>query len=78
VAVRLFGSRLDDAGRGGDIDLWVDVPLTVEQAVQAEGRFYATLQRRIGEQRIDIVIHRHGMPIRSIDAAALNQGVPSQ
>ena len=75
VALRLFGSRLDDASRGGDIDLWVDVPMTAEQAMQAEGRFYAALQRRLGEQRIDIVVHRQGIPLRPIDEVALREGV---
>ncbi len=73
--LRLFGSRLDDARRGGDIDLWVEVPLTPEEATAAEGRFYSALQRRLGEQRIDIVVHRRGAPNRPIDRAAREQGV---
>ncbi len=75
IELRLFGSRVDDQGRGGDIDLWLNVPLSVAQAMQAEGRFYAALQRRLGEQRIDIVVHRQGIPLRPIDEAALRQGV---
>jgi len=74
MTLRLFGSRLDDSSRGGDIDLWIDVPLTAEQAMQAEGRFYAALQRRLGEQRIDIVVHRRGIPLRPIDEVALREG----
>jgi len=76
VVLRLFGSRVDDGSRGGDIDLWVDASLTPDEAVQVEGRFYAALQRRLGERRIDIVVHRRGMPHRPIDQSALSDGIP--
>jgi len=75
VDLRLFGSRVDDAGCGGDIDLWVKTSLTPEEAVRVEGRFYAALQRRLGERRIDIVVHRRGTPHRPIDRSALSDGI---
>jgi len=56
--VCLFGSRLDDARRGGDIDLLVELPqpLPAEEIVERRTRFAARLYRRLGEQRIDIVV----------------------
>ena len=56
--VCLFGSRLDDARRGGDIDLLVELPqpLPAEEIVARRTRFAARLYRRLGEQRIDIVV----------------------
>ena len=55
--VRLFGSRLDDTRRGGDIDLLIELaqPLTAEELVARRTRFAARLYRSLGEQRIDIV-----------------------
>ena len=56
--VRLFGSRLDDARRGGDIDLLVEppTPLTPQALAERRNRFIARLYRLLGERRIDVLI----------------------
>lgn len=55
--VWLFGSRLDDERRGGDIDLLVDTDLSdADAAVHAEIAFLADLKRRIGERKIDLLV----------------------
>lgn len=54
VAVYLFGFRVDDSKRGGDIDLFLEKyngDLTQLDCM----RFNTTLQMRLGEQKIDIV-----------------------
>lgn len=54
VVVYLFGSRVDDNKRGGDIDLFLeklDGQLTQLDCM----RFNTALQMRLGEQKIDIV-----------------------
>ncbi len=53
----LFGSRVDDTRKGGDIDLYVETELSAKDAVQAKIRFDADLMILIGEQRIDIVLN---------------------
>jgi uncharacterized protein len=53
--IRLFGSRVDDSRRGGDIDLYV-IPASQDKLGEARIHFLARLKRRIGEQRIDLVI----------------------
>lgn len=35
AAVYLYGSRLDDQARGGDVDLFVETPLTVDYRQRA-------------------------------------------
>lgn len=66
----LFGSRLDDTKRGGDIDLYIETHLLPDEAVRAKGRFLILLQTKIGEQRIDIVLNllslKQSKPIYSI------------
>lgn len=56
--VRLFGSRLDDARRGGDIDLLVEPPagLGADEQVEQRTRFVARLYRLLGERRIDVLM----------------------
>jgi uncharacterized protein len=53
AGVYLFGSRVDDSKKGGDIDVLVIAsrPLTELEKSRVKSEFYA----RFGEQKIDIV-----------------------
>lgn len=76
--VLLFGSRLDDARRGGDIDLLVELPapLPAAELVRRRGCFTARLYRLLEEQRIDVVMAQHAQADdRPVVAAARRQGV---
>src|SRR4051794_20650728 len=56
--VLLFGSRVDDTRRGGDIDLLVEPPqsLAADDLVARRSRFIARLYRLLDEQRIDVLV----------------------
>jgi predicted nucleotidyltransferase len=57
--IRLFGSRLDDAAKGGDIDIYIEPDIqSPDQIVEARLNALAELHRALGEQKIDLVIHR--------------------
>jgi predicted nucleotidyltransferase len=57
----LFGSRTDDAAKGGDIDLYVEPDLAdPAELVKAKLRFLADLHRRLGDRKIDVVVRRSG------------------
>lgn len=62
--VRLFGSRLDDQRRGGDIDLLIEPPtsMTPDDLVARRNGFLARLYRKLGEQKIDVLIVPIGYP----------------
>ena len=51
----LFGSRVDDTKKGGDIDLY----LVVENSnlFRKKLKFLAKIKRVIGEQKIDVVFN---------------------
>jgi uncharacterized protein len=51
--IYLFGSRVDDEARGGDIDLLV---LSNRIDFMAKLDLLARLHRRLGEQKIDLMI----------------------
>ena len=51
--VFLFGSRVDDARRGGDIDLLV---LSQRIDLMAKLDILGDLHRRLGERRIDLLV----------------------
>lgn len=73
--VRLFGSRVDDRMRGGDIDLHIEATGTPGELLDRELRLRARLARRLGERRIDVVVHGRGQDLRSIDRHARDTGV---
>jgi predicted nucleotidyltransferase len=53
----LFGSRVDDHKRGGDIDLLIETEETdVTRIVKTELAFLVKLQRQLGEQKIDVLV----------------------
>lgn len=55
--VRLFGSRVDDTKRGGDIDLLVTTSeRDVQALMRAEIALLTKLQDQLGEQKIDLLL----------------------
>ncbi|NCA90983.1 MAG: nucleotidyltransferase domain-containing protein [Gammaproteobacteria bacterium] len=76
--VRLFGSRVDDSKRGGDIDLLITTSLAdTDQIVRAEIAFQVQVQGALGEQRIDVLADYPGRWVRPpIFAIAERTGVP--
>jgi predicted nucleotidyltransferase len=52
--VRLFGSRVDDNLRGGDIDLLVELPSHQADSRKKSLALAARLQMRLGDQPIDM------------------------
>ena len=72
----LFGSRVDDDARGGDIDLYVEIPQRLENRASAAARLAARLQKRLGDQRIDIIIVDSATPPQPIHEVARTQGIP--
>lgn len=74
--VRLFGSRVDDSLKGGDIDLHVEIDPVPEGPGRLKSQFWSLLQDRLGEQQIDIVVSERGQPTRPIERIAYREGVP--
>ena len=54
--VFLFGSRVDDSKRGGDIDLYIETQMK-ENLIESKIKMLGKLHKEIGEQKIDIVIN---------------------
>ena len=55
VQVFLFGSRVDDSARGGDIDLFIKAE-TVMLNSRNKIAFISDLVMKIGERRVDVVL----------------------
>lgn len=72
----LFGSRVDDTRRGGDIDLYIEPELQDPEAlVDARIAALVELHQHLGEQKIDLVIKRKQAPMQLIHRVARSEGV---
>ncbi|NBC48885.1 MAG: nucleotidyltransferase domain-containing protein [Gammaproteobacteria bacterium] len=75
--ILLFGSRTDDQARGGDIDLYIEPEIQEpDQIVEARLNALAELHLALGDQKIDLVIHREQGPDPLIHRHARQTGAP--
>jgi predicted nucleotidyltransferase len=70
--VYLFGSRVDDNKKGGDIDLYF-VLEEHSNLFEKKLKFLARVKREIGEQKIDIVFNTDSS--RLIEKEAIQWGI---
>ena len=57
AAVWLFGSRVDDLKRGGDIDLLIETDqVDIDAIARAEISFMTKIQAKLEEQKIDVLL----------------------
>ena len=75
VQVRLFGSRLDDTLRGGDIDLLIECPRPVARPVWLAAQITARLQRPLGDRKIDVLLLDPDTALQPVHHQARAQGV---
>ncbi len=71
--IYLFGSRIDDSKRGGDIDLYLCPKNEFEDIREKKIEFLIRLDECIGEQKIDVVIAKDKN--RLIEKEAIRDGV---
>ena len=70
--VFLFGSRVDDTKKGGDIDLFIE-PENVSHELEQKIVLLTQLHLALGEQKIDIVVAKDEN--RLIEQEARKKGV---
>jgi predicted nucleotidyltransferase len=77
ATVRLFGSRVDDTKRGGDIDLLISSTQSdVATLMRAEIALLTKLQMKLGDQKIDVLLDYPSRKVRPpIFNIALQTGI---
>ena len=75
VTVSLFGSRVDDNQRGGDIDLLVQSDSAISDRQKKILQLVARLQIRLGDQPIDILVLDPETKMQPVYEEALRTGV---
>lgn len=74
VVVRLFGSRVHDHLRGGDIDLHFETDRLISDGDVV--RFEDVLFRSLDEQKVDKVFTRRGDPLSAFEQICYRDGLP--
>ena len=70
----LFGSRVDDAKKGGDIDLYIETDLK-KGIVQAKLAMRSQIWDLFGEQKIDITVRKRNEEPNAFHKIAKATGV---
>ncbi|ANB03136.1 nucleotidyltransferase domain-containing protein [Ectothiorhodospira sp. BSL-9] len=73
--VRLFGSRLDDTARGGDVDLMVELNEPVDQPALLSATLSAKISRQLQGRRVDVVLSAPNLQHLPIHDVAYREGV---
>jgi predicted nucleotidyltransferase len=72
--VRVFGSRVRDDLKGGDLDLFVEVEPGAA-SIASEQRVRDLIAPALDDLRIDVVVHERGRPTTPIGRIAVRDGV---
>lgn len=73
--VILFGSRTDDAKKGGDIDLLFETDQAVDNRATTIGALYASLIRKLGDRKIDVILKDAATPESPVLVIARQTGI---
>lgn len=75
ATVRLFGSRLDDSRRGGDIDLLLELPHSVGNPAYLAALLSARVSRLFDGRKVDVLVTAPNLARQPIHDIALKEGV---
>ena len=73
--VTLFGSRVDDSSKGGDIDLLVTLNYVVEHPAVLSSKISARLIRVFQGRKVDVLLSAPNLQSLPIHQIALSKGV---
>lgn len=74
--ILVFGSRLDDAARGGDVDLLVQAAEPVARKAWTAALLAARAERVLSGRRVDVLLIDPESRLEPIHQSALAQGIP--
>lgn len=72
--VRVFGSRLDDAAHGGDIDLLLELTEPVEHPALMAAQMSALVSRAIQGRKVDVLLSAPNLQHLPIHDIAFKEG----
>ncbi len=73
-SVRVFGSRLDDAARGGDIDLMLELLKPVDNPALMAAQLSAQVSRVMHGRKVDVLLSAPNLMRLPIHDMVFNEG----
>jgi predicted nucleotidyltransferase len=73
-SVRVFGSRLDDAAHGGDLDLLVEFTESVENPALLAAQLSAKISRVMHGRKVDVLLSAPNLLYLPIHDIAFQEG----
>lgn len=73
--LRLFGSRLDDQARGGDVDLLLELSEPVEAPAPLAARMSARASRVLGGRHVDVLLAAPNLKRLPVHEQAFRHGI---
>jgi predicted nucleotidyltransferase len=73
-SVRVFGSRLDDAARGGDLDLMLELSESVENPALMAAQMSAKVSRVMDGRKVDVLLSAPNLKRLPIHDVAFKEG----
>ena len=74
VEVRLFGSRLDDQARGGDLDIYIESTSVVDRPAYLSSVLEARISRLLNGRSVDVFLKAPNLIETDIHRIAKEQG----
>lgn len=72
--VRVFGSRLDDAAQGGDLDLMLELPEPVDNPALMAAQMSARVSRAMHGRKVDVLLSAPNLMRLPIHDVAFREG----
>jgi len=73
--VTLFGSRVDDQAKGGDVDLMIEVHQTLQEPALIAARIASQISRAMQGRKVDVLLKAPNLLEQAIHRIAQQQGV---
>ena len=73
--VMLFGSRVDDETKGGDVDVMIEVPQSLAEPALVSARIASRISRAMHGRKVDVLLKAPNLQEQAIHRIAAQQGV---
>jgi len=71
----LFGSRISDEEKGGDIDRYIETDYVQDNRASTASRIAASIQISLGDQKVDILLVDPNTVIKPVHIKAQQEGI---